>query len=1417
MTLAVSAKGMKQDITRALNEIERGAKFNPKVDGSKLSNEASSEGRRFGQRFSAAAKMDPKVNTSGLAAQGDKAGREFGDRFSVGAKRALGAIGLAGGIAGLASQFKAVMSVGMDWTNNMNTLSAVTGATADQLKKAGDAARALGNDVSLPATSANDAAAAMTELAKGGFTVQQAMDAAKGSLQLAAAAGISATDAATIQSQALQAFGLNANQAGKMSDTLANAANASSAEITDVAYALQAAGTVANQFGLSAEDTAAAIGLLANNGIKGSDAGTLLKSSLLALTDQGKPAQGAIEDLGLTVYDAQGKFVGLHSLMGQLGEASKRMTNEEYQAATAVLFGSDAMRFAGVAAKDGSASYDQMRVAIDRQGAAADVAAAKTRGLPGAWERFKNTVESLQLQAYDKLEGPLTTLIDGVAQVPDKLSELAKNPQVQSLLDETRKAFSSLADSAKVAWPAIERIGTSLGTAAVAIGGAAWKAFVTVLESVAAVVRTITPALKIIGDMMAAHQGIVTTAVAAWLGFKLIPGIMGRITPSLKGVNDSVTTLGQKTVGAIGGVRNFADSYRTSLGWVRQANPNLSTAASHFSVLGANARAAASGGMGLLKGAASGVVGALGGPFSAALVVAGAAFTEIATKNDAATTSLNNYNEALKRSKESQTTLNDALIASGGALDEKALGDLQNRLGALNGELDAAGSRTGSFLDQFRDKSGSLWGGFKSQIFTLGDNPEGNLDTSIRMQADTAKSAKSAIDNLNLSQEELAKQIGGGQPVFDALVANLEKQGAGGLVAAEKLKQLRIDLLGAQQAGATANPVLKKLGDDVVGSASQIKTAFEAIPKNVPVNVSAPGGQAVFDLLVQLGQQVSQDNEKNIHVDAPLAPDVLATLKALGFEVTQNNDKTITVKQVGAELAGQQIDEAAKERKVEIEASFAGISASGWTTPAGSVPGTAPHRLFGAIVPMADGGFQWITKPQSAGIYQGRGAGTVFAEQETGGEAYIPLAPSKRARSMQILMEVARLFGIGRNAEGSITVDDLKGYAAGISGQSYNWGGGNGDTFATDCSGAQATIANYITGANGRFSTADEAQALLARGFQQGDPPAGIAAYWVGWKNGGPGGGHTAGTIVDPEGGNVNVEMGGRNGNGQFGGGAAGASEFPNRAWIALSGYGDDPKKTGGSTAAVKSAQARVTSAKASTSSAQNAVDKAQAEVDKLKAEGKSADKIAAAEKKLDVAQQKLTAAQERQSAAETRLSEVKDKEASKAEKSASGDGQNFGQSLASGLFGGLMESIGLPGFSNILDWPLMKSGQAALNAFAGPIRGALEGKLGIQQPGWSPGQPIDLGDGTTTTVDLPGGGGGLPGIGLPGVGDFLKPIPDAGLQPKEHLGSGAPPGPAQPINYNMTGVDPKAGLQKADAHANQSYRRSGMTAVRPG
>ncbi|HMS43967.1 MAG TPA: phage tail tape measure protein, partial [Pyrinomonadaceae bacterium] len=174
--------------------------------------------------------------------------------------------------------FAAVLKIGAEYEQSMNLLQATTNATADEMIRADKIAMQLGSDLSLPNVSAKDASEAMLELGKAGFTVVQSMDAAKGTLQLATAANISAGEAAEITANALNMFGLEAKDAGRVADLLAGAASASSAEITDVAQSLQQAGAVFANAKVPIEDTVALIGQLANAGIKGSDAGTSLKT-----------------------------------------------------------------------------------------------------------------------------------------------------------------------------------------------------------------------------------------------------------------------------------------------------------------------------------------------------------------------------------------------------------------------------------------------------------------------------------------------------------------------------------------------------------------------------------------------------------------------------------------------------------------------------------------------------------------------------------------------------------------------------------------------------------------------------------------------------------------------------------------------------------------------------------------------------------------------------------------------------------------------------------------------------------------------------------------------------------------------------------------------------------------------------------
>ncbi|ACP33569.1 phage tail tape measure protein [Corynebacterium aurimucosum] len=595
-------------------------KLSVKADGGQLDKLQSSARDAAGALDQVGSKrVAPSVETGGLGqvktAAAEAAGSmgelnshagETGSVFSGAAGGIAKFVGAAVSLGSIATAAKAVASAGMDFQSQMNTLSAVSGATGAQLAAVGTKARELGTDASLTATSASDAAAAMTELAKGGFTVEQSMTAAKGTLQLAAAAQVEAADAATIQSQALQAFNLGADEAARVSDILAGAANASSAEMTGIAQGLQQAGTVANQFGLTIDDTATSLAMLANAGIQGSDAGTLLKSAMLALTDQGKPAQAAIEELGLTVYDANGKFVGMSDLLGQLKSASESMTEEQYQAATAVLFGSDAMRLAGVAAVQGSEGFDTLKEAVTRQGQAAEVAAAQTQGLPGVWERVQNTMEDLSLGVFDQVDDQLVRMGNGAVDALD-----AAAPKIE--------AFAS--SMAGLAGTSMDGLGKTVEL---------WGKLPGPVKDTAVALGAVNMAMKLLRTERGAN---------------------------------AVTKLAESFANTKSSLKIFGSSMSEAYGYMRQANPEMSRAGAAMRVLGGQGGVAAAG-MSKLKAAGMGVMDMFGGPWGIALAAATAVITDVIAFNRRASQAQEDYKDATRSAAEAQERLNSALAGT---------------------------------------------------------------------------------------------------------------------------------------------------------------------------------------------------------------------------------------------------------------------------------------------------------------------------------------------------------------------------------------------------------------------------------------------------------------------------------------------------------------------------------------------------------------------------------------------------------------------------------------------------------------------------------------------------------------------------------------------------------------------------------
>lgn len=320
-------------------------------------------------------------------------------KMMAGGALGIGAIGVgAAGYLGYSSLNKA-----MDFEAQMSTIKALTGATQAEMKKMQALALEQGAQTKY---SALEAAKGIEELLKAGITPAQVQAGAlNAALNLATAGSLELAEAAEIMSTSLNAFKKDGLTAAQAADILAGTANASATGVHELRYSLAAVGAVADGVGMSFKDTNTAFGLFANNGLKGSDAGTSLKSMLLNLSPATKRAREAMMDLGIMTnkganlfYNASDELKSLDEIAGVLRNTLSGLTARERQDALRDLFGTDGIRAANILYKEGAAGvkkfYDEMLKVT-----ALDVAREKMNNAAGAVEQFKGAWETLQISA----------------------------------------------------------------------------------------------------------------------------------------------------------------------------------------------------------------------------------------------------------------------------------------------------------------------------------------------------------------------------------------------------------------------------------------------------------------------------------------------------------------------------------------------------------------------------------------------------------------------------------------------------------------------------------------------------------------------------------------------------------------------------------------------------------------------------------------------------------------------------------------------------------------------------------------------------------------------------------------------------------------------------------------------------------
>lgn len=340
---------------------------------------------------------------------------------------------IAGGIA------LAVKSAA-DFEQRLSAIEAVSGATESQMDAVSAKALQLGKDTAFSAT---ESASAMEELIKAGLTVDEVLNgAADATVNLAAAGEIDLPQAATIAANAMNQFNLGAKDMVGVADSIAGAANASAIDVSEFGQSLQQVGAVANLAGVSFQDTATAIALLGNAGIKGSDAGTALKTMFSRLQPTTEAQAETMRELGLITedgtnkfYDQTGNLKDLSDVSGILKNSLKGMTAQQKQATLQTLFGSDAIRAAAILANEGSKGFDKMADSMGKV-SAADVAKTRMDNLSGSIEQLKGSLETAGIMLGQ-------VFLPGVRAAVDQLNSLLG--QMLELSPETQKIIGIVA------------------------------------------------------------------------------------------------------------------------------------------------------------------------------------------------------------------------------------------------------------------------------------------------------------------------------------------------------------------------------------------------------------------------------------------------------------------------------------------------------------------------------------------------------------------------------------------------------------------------------------------------------------------------------------------------------------------------------------------------------------------------------------------------------------------------------------------------------------------------------------------------------------------------------------------------------------------------------------------------------------
>lgn len=337
----------------------------------------------------------------------------------------------------------AAIKAGSDFESQMSRVQAISGATGSEFNKLKEQAIQLGADT---AFSSSQAAEGMENLAAAGFTTSEIMDAMPGLLDLAAASGEDLASSSDIAASTLRGFGLEAADAAHVADVLAANANKTNSSVADTGEAMKYVAPLARAAGLSIEETAAAIGIMANAGIQGSQAGTTLRGAISRLSKPTKQMSECMADLGISFYDSEGNMKSLAEQTRMMEEATAGMTDEQRNNVLVTLYGQEALSGMLALMNEGDGALLELTHAYETcDGSAKAAAETMQDNLAGALDQLGGSAETLGIVFYESVSESLKETAKSATDSINNITEAFRNGGLDDAIEAAGDEFANLA------------------------------------------------------------------------------------------------------------------------------------------------------------------------------------------------------------------------------------------------------------------------------------------------------------------------------------------------------------------------------------------------------------------------------------------------------------------------------------------------------------------------------------------------------------------------------------------------------------------------------------------------------------------------------------------------------------------------------------------------------------------------------------------------------------------------------------------------------------------------------------------------------------------------------------------------------------------------------------------------------------